>query len=400
MKKCKFLNTLVMIFISFGCFVRADSIMEFKDSKNSKDSIKTQDLQNLNATKSNTQDSIKTDSNKIDSKKTQNIESKAKSASQSPIDTESKAKNIESKTQNATQKTPQSATQSPINIESKPQSTSPKNTESKPKNTESKSPQTQSKKIKNTLPKVANGATFIPITTSKNPKALHLGKKTYKWLPHPVKKGEKIAFVSIGYYAKKGDVTLGNNISINIIEGNYKKEKITIQNKGMVKPNAQNAKRIEQERNEANKIYTTYDKTRYWSEKFGYPLEKVEVSSPFGSARVFNGEIKSAHLGTDMRASEGTSVYAINDGVVMMAKQRFLAGGSVIISHGEGVFSMYYHLSEFKVSVGQRVKKGDLIALSGNTGRSSAPHLHLSMMVNGNVIDPFDFIEGVNKLFE
>lgn len=381
MKKCKFLNVLVMIFVSFGCFVRADSIMEFKDSKNSKDSIKTQDLQNLNVTKSNAQDSIKTnsskiDSNKTDSKKTQNIESKSQkisqNASQSPINTESKTKNTESKTKN-----------------------SPQNT----KNTES-SPQTQSKKIKNNTPKVANGATFIPITTSKNPKALHLGKKTYNWLPHPVKKGEKIAFVSIGYYAKKGDVTLGNNISINIIEGNYKKEKITIQNKGMVKPNAQNAKRIEQERNEANKIYTTYDKTRYWSEKFGYPLEKVEVSSPFGSARVFNGEIKSAHLGTDMRASEGTSVYAINDGVVMMAKQRFLAGGSVIISHGEGVFSMYYHLSEFKVSVGQRVKKGDLIALSGNTGRSSAPHLHLSMMVNGNIIDPFDFIDKVNALFQ
>lgn len=382
MKKCKFLSALVMIFVSFGCFVRADSIMEFKDSKNSKDSIKTQDLQNLNVTKSNAQDSIKTnsskiDSNKTDSKKTQNIESKSQkisqNASQSPINTESKAKNTESKTKN-----------------------SPQNS----KDIESKSPQTQSKKIKNTLPKVANGATFIPITTSKNPKALHLGKKTYNWLPHPVKKGEKIAFVSIGYYAKKGDVTLGNNISINIIEGNYKKEKITIQNKGMVKPNAQNAKRIEQERNEANKIYTTYDKTRYWSEKFGYPLEKVEVSSPFGSARVFNGEIKSAHLGTDMRATEGTSVYAINDGVVMMAKQRFLAGGSVIISHGEGVFSMYYHLSEFKVKPGQRVKKGDLIALSGNTGRSSAPHLHLSMMVNGNIIDPFDFIESVNKLFE
>lgn len=259
---------------------------------------------------------------------------------------------------------------------------------------------TESKKDSKELPQVANGQTFIAQTSRKKPNPLKIGKKTYKWVAHPKDSKQKIAFVGIGYYTKPQIINLGNNIKIQIVQGDYIKENITIKDSNKVKPDKAAQKRIADELAEANKIYGTYDKKRYWSSEFGYPLEQVEISSPFGSARVFNNEVKSYHGGIDMRAPIGTNVLAINDGVVVLAKQRFLAGGSVIVSHGEGVFSMYYHLSEFKVKVGQKVKKGEIIALSGDTGRVSAAHLHFSMMVNGAIVDGFNFIDGVNALFK
>ena len=120
------------------------------------------------------------------------------------------------------------------------------------------------------------------------------------------------------------------------------------------------------------------------------------LTSEFGNARVFNQEVKSYHSGTDFRAAIGTPIYASNSGKVVIAKDRFLAGKSVVIDHGEGIFSMYYHCSEIKVKEGTRVKQGELIALSGNTGRVSGPHLHFGILVRGAQVDPIDFIAKIN----
>ncbi|RAX52964.1 hypothetical protein CCY98_03165 [Helicobacter sp. 11-8110] len=123
---------------------------------------------------------------------------------------------------------------------------------------------------------------------------------------------------------------------------------------------------------------------------------KSKITSEFGNARVFNQEVKSYHSGTDFRAAIGTPIYASNSGKVVIAKDRFLAGKSVVIDHGEGIFSMYYHCSEIKVKEGTRVKQGELIALSGNTGRVSGPHLHFGILVRGAQVDPIDFIAKIN----
>ncbi|RDU65736.1 M23 family peptidase [Helicobacter didelphidarum] len=238
------------------------------------------------------------------------------------------------------------------------------------------------------------------MTNEKNPEKLHIGKKTFEWLKHPVDSTKKIAFVGINYYAKPNVIFLNNTIQIRIIQGNYRREKITIKDTSKTKPNKATSDRIASELKEVNRIYTTYEKNRYWNKPFGYPLKNMNITSPYGSARVFNDEVKSYHGGTDLRASIGTSIYAINDGVVVIAKDRFLAGKSVVISHGQGIFSMYYHCSDIKVRVGQKVKQGELIALSGDTGRVSAPHLHFGMLVNGVQIDAMRFINDINKLFE
>ncbi|RDU58857.1 M23 family peptidase [Helicobacter sp. MIT 14-3879] len=245
---------------------------------------------------------------------------------------------------------------------------------------------------------VDNGRTYIAVNDEKNPKPLQVGKKTLQWLKHPKDKTKKIAFIPIHYYEQDGDFMLHNGLILRIKRGNYKKEKIIIADSSKVQPNKAANERIQKELAEANQVYRTYTPTRYWSTPFIYPIKSV-VTSPFGSARVFNNEIKSYHSGTDFRAAIGTPLRASNDGVVVIAKERFLAGKSVVISHGEGVFSQYYHCSKIKVKTGDKVKKGDIIALSGDTGRVSAAHLHFGFIVNGVSVDPLQFIEEVNKLF-
>lgn len=245
---------------------------------------------------------------------------------------------------------------------------------------------------------IANGTTFIAVTSVKKPQSLQIGKKHFTWIPHPTDSSKHIAFVPIGYYTKPQIIDIGNAITLNIIQGNYRKEQITITDTNKVKPNTAANQRITQELAEANKIYTTYTKKRYWNQTFIYPLSS-DITSPFGSARVFNGEVKSYHSGTDFRAAMGTPIVASNNGIVVLAKDRFLAGKSVVISHGEGVFSMYYHCSEIKVHVGQNVQRGEVIALSGDTGRVNAPHLHFAMMIHGTQVDPIQFIDSINALF-
>ena len=129
------------------------------------------------------------------------------------------------------------------------------------------------------------------------------------------------------------------------------------------------------------------------------PMESV-VTSHYGNARVFNSELRSYHAGTDFRASIGTPIKAINDGKVVLAKERFMSGNSVIIDHGEGIYSAYFHCSTLKVSLGEYVKKGHIIALSGDTGRVSGAHLHFTIMVQGVSLDALHFISTINALFK
>ena len=249
------------------------------------------------------------------------------------------------------------------------------------------------------LPKfqVENGKTIILSTGLANPKPIVINKRTYAWIPHPSEVGKKIAILSIPYHTKPNSITLESGASVEVVQGNYKREKIQV-SQSKAKPNPKNQERIKREREEANKIYSNYSQKRLWDSAFIFPMES-KITSTYGNARVFNEEVRSYHSGTDFRAQIGTEIRASNRGKVVIAKERFLAGGSVVLDHGEGIFSMYYHCSEMKVEVGQIVEKGDLIALSGATGRVSGPHLHFGILVRGAQVDPLDFIAQVNALF-
>jgi hypothetical protein len=112
---------------------------------------------------------------------------------------------------------------------------------------------------------------------------------------------------------------------------------------------------------------------RFWSLPFLRPVPQEASASSFGSRRIINGVPRAPHSGTDLSAPAGTEVVATNHGKVALVGNYFFAGGSVIIDHGGGLYSMYFHLSEFKVEEGAMVRRGDVVALSGGTGRVTGP---------------------------
>jgi murein DD-endopeptidase MepM/ murein hydrolase activator NlpD len=124
------------------------------------------------------------------------------------------------------------------------------------------------------------------------------------------------------------------------------------------------------------------------------------ITSEYGSARTYNGTLKSYHGGVDFRARTPLSILAANDGIVVLAKERYYAGGTVIIDHGEGLYSCYFHLSRFDVNVGDQVKQGQSIGLTGATGRITGPHLHFGIMAHAHQTDPLYLIEQINMLFK
>ncbi len=124
-----------------------------------------------------------------------------------------------------------------------------------------------------------------------------------------------------------------------------------------------------------------------WAGPFRLPV-RGPVVSPYGVRNVYNGRPYGHHLGVDVRAKPGTPVRAAQHGQVVLAERLPLGGNTVILDHGAGVFSSYLHLSALAVRVGQQVRAGQVIGYVGSTGRSTAPHLHWGLRVNGIPVDP------------
>lgn len=108
----------------------------------------------------------------------------------------------------------------------------------------------------------------------------------------------------------------------------------------------------------------------------------------FGERRVYNGVPRSSHSGLDIAAPLGSPVRASNSGRVVLSRDLYFSGKTVILDHGLGVFTVYCHFSRLLVNRGDYVKKGDVIALAGSTGRSTGPHLHWAVRVRGSRVDP------------
>jgi murein DD-endopeptidase MepM/ murein hydrolase activator NlpD len=135
------------------------------------------------------------------------------------------------------------------------------------------------------------------------------------------------------------------------------------------------------------KIFASSATEPLWSISFRKPVVARPTSS-FGTRRVFNGKLASVHKGMDFRAETGTPVSAANRGVVVLARPLYYEGNCVVIDHGLGLFTLYMHLSEIAVSEGQPVATGDLLGLSGATGRATGPHLHWAVRWQGAYLDP------------
>lgn len=167
-------------------------------------------------------------------------------------------------------------------------------------------------------------------------------------------------------------------------------QKLTVDKK-YVNPPASQQERIKKDREKVRRALSAYLPQRFWTVPFERPVQGG-VSSLFGMKRVFNGQPRSVHRGLDLRGAQGTPILACADGVVALADNLYFSGNVVYINHGEGVFSAYLHMSETKVTVGERVGKGQVVGLVGATGRVTGPHLHLSLIVQGQPVDPQPFL--------
>lgn len=130
-------------------------------------------------------------------------------------------------------------------------------------------------------------------------------------------------------------------------------------------------------------------KTAYYNEGFVLPVDSVRITAEFGGQRILNGKKKKDHNGIDFGGNEGDSVYAITDGIVRIAGEKFYYNGNfVLLDHGQGLSSVYLHMSKLHVKNNQIVKKGELLGEIGSTGRSTGPHLHLGIQWFKKRIDP------------
>ncbi len=130
-----------------------------------------------------------------------------------------------------------------------------------------------------------------------------------------------------------------------------------------------------------------------WEGPFMVPTQG-EITLGFGDKLYINGSYAGSHFGLDYANNEGTEIYASNNGMVTLAAWTPSYGNTVVIDHGQNVFTMYLHLSELKTQAGQTVKKGDLIGLMGDTGIATASHLHFTQFIGGVIVDNGEWLEG------
>jgi murein DD-endopeptidase MepM/ murein hydrolase activator NlpD len=154
-----------------------------------------------------------------------------------------------------------------------------------------------------------------------------------------------------------------------------------------VEPPRESLVRIEQEQSLKKELFSETSPESLWNGRFEPPAQ-AEVTGVFGSARVFNGIKRNQHTGMDFRVHTGTPLHAANSGTVVLARNLYFEGNCVAIDHGEGLLTLYLHLSQIKVKEGQKVERGQLVGLSGGTGRATAPHLHFAVRWQGAYLNP------------
>ena len=181
---------------------------------------------------------------------------------------------------------------------------------------------------------------------------------------------------------------------LNIAQREYKIERVDGLPPRTVTPDPEASERIRQEIALVTSARTRRDPKPWYEEGFAWPASG-RISGVYGSQRVLNGEPRRPHYGLDIAAPTGSPVYAPADGIITLAHpDMYFSGGTIILDHGQGLSSSFLHLSKILVEAGTTVKKGDLIAEIGATGRASGPHLDWRMNWLNQRVDPQLLFEG------
>jgi murein DD-endopeptidase MepM/ murein hydrolase activator NlpD len=170
--------------------------------------------------------------------------------------------------------------------------------------------------------------------------------------------------------------------------GKYPKirAQLTVQGK-FTEPSPEQLKQIDADQKVKEDYLSRVTPDREWDGNFVAPAH-AEVSDVYGSQRIFNGKAQRPHYGLDFRVPTGTPVTAMNKGTVLLARPLYFEGNFVVIDHGQGLLTLYLHLSQIKVKEGESVTRGQEIGLSGGTGRATGPHLHVAVRWQGTYLDP------------
>lgn len=255
------------------------------------------------------------------------------------------------------------------------------------------------------LPKesrVPGGVAFVPLsglTSSKAPHADFRGNRVMvvsaegtefenqtRWLavvgiPLKTKSDQKLV-ISAG----------GEKYPFTIQSKEYKAQYLTIKNKKHVNPDPEQVKRWRREKAEMVAAFKHWESIEQPPVKFVLPAEG-RFSSPFGLKRFYNKQPRNPHSGLDIAAPKGTPIKAPAAGTVLTVGHYFFNGKTVIVDHGQGLTTMYCHMSRIDVKPGDKLQTGDQIGAIGTTGRSTGPHLHWSVSLNNVRVDPILFLD-------
>jgi len=182
-------------------------------------------------------------------------------------------------------------------------------------------------------------------------------------------------------------VNTARDIAFEVQSHDYREQRLTVKNQSHVTPDEEQLARIGRELKIINAALSNWRDTPIESVTLAPPVSGPRSSS-FGLRRFFNDQPRSPHKGMDIAATEGTAIATPRDGVVTASGDFFFNGNTVIIDHGQGLITMYCHLSKFGVDEGAAVRTGDTVGEVGSTGRVTGPHLHFGTYLNGTAVDP------------
>jgi murein DD-endopeptidase MepM/ murein hydrolase activator NlpD len=243
---------------------------------------------------------------------------------------------------------------------------------------------------------VPGGIAIIPLPENANPSsARYNGRKVLV----TQQDGKTVAVVGLalgtkpGSYRLQAKSTAGKPLDIAFTVANkaYEEQHLTIEDKRKVNPEPRDQQRITREQKQISTALEHWSDQDHVVVEFHKPVTGP-TSSPFGLRRFFNEQARNPHSGLDIAAAAGTPVQAPAPGTVIETGDFFFNGNTVLIDHGQGLVTMYCHLSAIDVKRGDRLRTGDRIGKVGMTGRVTGPHLHWGVSLNDARVDPLLFL--------
>lgn len=247
-------------------------------------------------------------------------------------------------------------------------------------------------------PAINQGDAFTVKVSGVNPAGLPMAELSGKQLSFS-SCGEDcfLALGSVSIDTQSGDhiirLNIGDqeiNLSLAVKQAAFPERHLTLPDE-KVFLNPEDLKRTQAEAAKLKSLWPVVT-DKVWEGNFILPLEN-SISTAFGTKRIINKKKNSIHRGIDIRGKKGEKVNATNTGRVVLAEELFFGGNTLILDHGQGIYSLYMHLSAFNVAVDDIVAKGSVIGFVGSTGRSTGPHLHFGVKVLNVNTNPISLAE-------